>query len=287
MPKPSSPMDAHRGSGLSPSTKPGAEAPAGRLSVRGLVKGGIGFGIQMLVFWWLGAKAAEAEEKSRAKLMAQNVDPHVEALLALQAATAEQLTTENPSLPVYANVTADFDFTWTTSGIGGTPSDHSVQDIRFIGMAISRDKLQKEQLLKEEDTGGGQVTTHWATKRITYSIAIDFGETEEQHHGRELLHDAGQVARRGISARAVAEGTHWSGKELKGWEKRQDQERRKWAGPTLAEQRAYDERERWVLAYIEYTAFYGPDDQYAAALDYLKEIRARPRPVPEAPLWIR
>lgn len=283
-------MDAHRGSGLGASTKSSAQSPAAlRLSVRGLVKGGIGVGLQMLAFWWLGKKVAEAEEKSRANLLAKKVDPHVQALLALQAATAKQLTTENPSAPVYANVTADFDFTWTTSGIGGTPNDHSVQDILLIGMSISREKLQKEQLLKEEDSGGffGQVTTHWATKRITYSIQIDFGETEEEHHGRELLHDAAQVARRGLSARAVAEGTHWTGKELKAWEKREDEQRRKWEGPTLAEQRAYDERERWVLAYIEYTAFYGPDDQYAAGLEYLKEFRRRPRPMPQAPLPIR
>jgi len=288
MPKPSSTMDAHRGSGLGASTKSSVQSPAARrLSVGGLVKGGIGVGLQMLAFWWLGKKVAEAEEKSRANLLAKKVDPHVQALLALQAAMAEQLTTENPSAPAYANVTADFDFTWTTSGIGGTPSGHSVQGIRFIGMSISREKLQKEQLLKEEDSGGGQVTTHWATKRITYSIQIDFGETEEEHHGRELLHDAAQVARRGLSARAVSEGMHWTGQELKAWERWEDEQRRKWEGPTLAEQRAYDERERWVLAYIEYTAFYGPDYQYAAGLEYLKEIRRRPRPMPETPLSIR
>jgi hypothetical protein len=90
-----------------------------------------------------------------------------------------------------------------------------------------------------------------------------------------------------MSARAYAESTHWGGKDLKSWEKWQDEQRRNFGQPTLEEQRAYDARETWVLAYIEYTAFHGPDDQYADAVRYLQEIRRRPRPIPGAYLPIK
>jgi hypothetical protein len=105
-------------------------------------------------------------------------------------------------------------------------------------MTISREKINKEQLLKEDHEGSfvSQSTTYWATKRITYSIEIDFGDTEAEHHWRELVHDGAQVARRRLSARSVAEGPHWGGKELESWEKWEDEQRRKWDRPTLAEQ---------------------------------------------------
>jgi hypothetical protein len=273
--------------GKAPTT---AEAPTagvrGGLAVRGL-KIGAGLGIQTLVFWWLGKKSAEAEERNRATLLRNNVEPHVNKLLKAQSATALKLTAENPSAPVYANVTADFDYTWTVTGIAANKSIENVTDIRFQGMTISHDKLNKEQLLSEEDSGGGQVTTHWATRRITYSVQIDFGETEAEHHWRELLHDAGQTARRKVPARVVGEGQHWAGKDLKGWERRDDNERRKWGLATLEEQRAYEERELWVQAYIEYVAFIGPDDQYLPAIAYLKEIQARPKPVAGKPIRLR
>lgn len=266
---------------------PAAEgAAAGGLKVGGALKAGAGFGVQLLVFWWLGKKAAEAEQASRAKLLGEKVEPEVRKALTAQAATAWQLTTERPALPVYLNVTADFDYTWTRSGIGATPSEENVTDIRFISATVSRDNLNEQRVLSEEDDGGGQVETHWATRRITYSVPVDFGETEPEHHWRVVLADAAQVARAGKSARAVGEGTHWGGDE-KAWERHNDNERRKWGETTLAEQRAYDARELWVRAYVEYTAFYGPDDRYMAALEYLKEIQHRPRPVPGPVLYIK
>ena len=152
-------------------------------------------------------------------------------------------------------------------------------------MKISRNKLNEELALKEDEDNHplGQYTEYWVTKRIITSIEFDFGETEPEHNWRILVDDSARKARRGLSARSIAEGTHWGqlvGKDLNSEEKRKDEQRRKLDLPTLAEQRAYDERELWVLAYINYTAFYGPDEQYIAALRYYEEIKRRPRPIP-------
>ena len=276
--------------------KPGSVMPAGgvkppvslgkfavsnvrSLAVGTLVTAAVMAGFSLAWAWVTYEKnvGPSEEERRLAKLFAQKVAPGVNQALTLHAAQAEEMTNNAPEFPVYANVTVELEERWSESGVAGNPTDRVIMDARFIGLSVSFKKVSKEQ---EVDSYGG--STRYAIKRVTYPVEIDFGETKAERQWRQSLHQAGEVVRRGLSARSVAEGTHWGGNELTPWEKRQDEQRRNFGLPTLAEQRAYDERETWVLAYIEYTAFHGPDDQYADAVRYLDEIRRRPRPIPGA-----
>jgi Domain of unknown function (DUF4157) len=227
--------------------------------------------------WLTYEKNVESEEDRRLrKLLEDKVTPGVKRALEAHASEAVQMTTDRPEFPVYANVTVDLVKNWTESGIAGHPSDKVIVDASFVDLNVSFEKVSKEETRDSYHS----FSNYYATSRVTYSVEIDFGETKAEHQWRRVLHDVAGIARRNLSAESVAEHVHWTGIELTAAEKRDDEERRKWGYPTLAEQRAYDERELWVLAYIEYTAVHGPDNQYSAALGYLDKIRRRPRPIP-------
>jgi hypothetical protein len=59
-------------------------------------------------------------------------------------------------------------------------------------------------------------------------------------------------------------------------------ENQKWGLPTEADLLEMRDRELFVTAYIEYVAFYGPDEQYLPAIAYLRELEAaRTNPEPK------
>jgi len=285
MPPPGqSPMSAHEPFRM-PAQSPMSRTPAGTfaggmlksLAVDTLVGLVVINGLKLAWSWLTYEKNVESrEERQLRELFANKVAPGVKRALEAHASEALQMTTDRPEFPVYANVTVDLVKNWTESGIAGHPSDKEIVDASFIDLDVSFEKISKD----ETRDSSHFFSNYYATSRVTYSVEIDFGETKAERQGRTLLHHAGSVARRNLSAESVAEHTHWGGIERTPKEKHEDEERRKWNQPTLAEQRAYDERELWVLAYIEYTAMHGPDDQYSAALRYLEKIRRRPRPIP-------
>ena len=230
--------------------------------------------------WLTYEKNVESkEERKLRELFEKNITPAVTKALKDHEREAVQMTTNSPEFPVYANVTVDLDETWI---IAGATTDRSISDASFVDLGVSFKKVSRERTIGSKCEGfpSSQVKTCYATKRLTYSVEVDFGETEAEHQQRKLLHQASQAVKRGLSARSYGESTNWAGKDLTSGERKQDEERRKFGFWTLEEQRAYDERELWVLAYIEYTSFYGPDDQYADAKRYLEEIQRRPRPIP-------
>jgi hypothetical protein len=189
------------------------------------------------------------------------------------------MTKEHPEFPVYANITVELDESWTESGAAGVPSNRSITDARFVDLGVSFDNVSREKTLNIDSSMPllSNVKTYYATKSVAYSVKVDFGETEVEHRSRILFHWAEQAVKRGLSARSYAESTHFG--ELKGWELRGDVERERRGQWTLAEQREHEERLLWVQAYIEYTFFHGPDEQYTAALRYLEELRRRPHPI--------
>ena len=170
-----------------------------------------------LVWAWVTyEKNVESEEERRLrKLFGDKVTPGVKKALEVHAHEAEQMTNDSPEFPVYANVTVELEESWTESGIAGNPSEKNITNARFVDLGVSFKKVSKEETINTDNFG----TTYFATKLVTYSVEVDFGETEAEHHWRKLLHDATRVVRGGRSAESVAEHTQWGGTDLKAWEK--------------------------------------------------------------------
>lgn len=230
----------------------------------GFIKGGAFFVGQLVLFWWLGKKAAEEERENVTRLTATKIEPEVSKRLQAEAATAERLTANNPAFPVYANVTVDYDAEWTESGIGRNPSEEHVRDMRFVSLQVTQLNVEEErQLSHDKDTSWlTSVETHYVTRRRTYSFEIPFDETPEEHHARVVLHDAGAVAAQGISARRIGErieATHWPATR----------------GGQADLRRARRDREEWVRAYIHYAFSHGLRAQYDDAARYLQELETR------------
>ena len=277
-----------------PTTKPTATVPAvgvkppagfGKFAVgvgksfvvNTLVTAVIIGGIKLAWAWITREKNVRSDEERRlGKLFTEKVTPGVEAAMKTHARKAEEMTNNAPEFPVYANVTVDLKEEWWESGIAGNPTDRNLADASFVDLDVSFKKVSKEATVDSGRYGG----THYETKRVTYSVEIDFGETPAERHQRVLSHWAAEAINKGLTARLVAEGMHWGTKELTSQEKRDDEQRRNWGDDTLAEQRAYDEREQFVLAYIELAKHHSSDEQWADAWAYLSEIRRRPRPIP-------
>jgi len=245
-----------------------------------------------LSYAWLSyEKNVESrEERVLRELFERRVTPGMRKALAAHAHEAEQLTTRNPEFPIYANVTVDMDESYTSSGIAGVESGKAINDARFVCLDVSFKKISKDEVIHTDYSSPlfSGITTHYTTRRITYPVEINFGETPAQRRWRTLLHQAGQAAARHLSARAVAGHTHFGGGSLSAAEEREERRRARTGEPSLVEQKAREEQKLWVRAYIEYTALHGPDDLYADALKYLSELEnaEAPRrygPFPNAP----
>jgi hypothetical protein len=211
------------------------------------------------------------EELRLRKLLQENVEPGVRKALEVRAREAEQMTNENPELPVYANVTVDLTENWDSSGAAGVESDRSIIDAGFVDLALSFKKVSREETLSHYQGGSWGVVDHYAIKRLTYPVEVDFGETSDQRKRRMHLRQAGQAVARGESARTAA-GRHFDIDVSSIVDRREEERRAKYGEPSLGEQRDSEERKRWVQAYIDYTALRGPAELHADAVRYLEEL---------------
>ena len=249
-----------------------AEGKGPRISIRGVG----GFVITLAVFWWLGSRAEKAEAASLDKLMADKVEPKIQEAFKAKSAEAERINTQSPENKLHANITVDFDYQWDAMGIGGTPSREHVYDARFVSLELGWKKKSTTTIIRHDKRTSvlGSDTYHDATRRVTWSVELDFGETDKQL-GKYRAHQkmAADFARRGKSAREAAESQHFD----RGPDRplsRKDMENQKWGLPTEADLLEMRDRELFVTAYIEYVAFYGPDEQYLPAIAYLRELEA-------------
>ena len=256
-----------------------AEGKGPRISIRGVG----GFVITLAVFWWLGSRAEKAEAASLDKLMADTVEPKIQEAFKAKSAEAERINTQSPENKLHANITVDFDYQWDAMGIGGTPSREHVYDARFVSLELGWKKKSTTTIIRHDKRTSvlGSDTYHDATRRVTWSVELDFGETDKQRKYRAHQKMAADFARRGKSAREAAESQHFD----RGPDRplsRKDMENQKWGLPTEADLLEMRDRELFVTAYIEYVAFYGPDEQYLPAIAYLRELEAaRTNPEPK------
>ena len=265
--------------GVEPSTGPSlgefAVAAVKSIAVDTIVAAVVLEALHLAHAWLAYEKNVESEgERQFRELFEKNVTPGVEKALKVHAREAAQMTAQNPEFPVYANVTVELDESWTVSGIAGSESEKAVTNARFVDLGLSFKKVSKEETINTHSSSGffSDVTTHYATRRVTYPVEVSFAETPAQHQWRMFLHQAAQAAARHLSARAVAGHTHFGGGALSAAEEREERRRAKWGEPSLLEEHEREERKVWVRAYIEYTALHGPDDLYADALKYLAEL---------------
>jgi hypothetical protein len=162
------------GAGRTPLRLGGAGVGVGGRAIRL----GIGFGLQALLiafFWWVSKKAAKEEEKYRAKLIADKLDPAVGAALYDHSATIDSITARTPTKPLYANIEVDVDFRWEESGIAAarTGSEH-MTDVRFVRMAFSHKDIKGDREISIERWGFPltQTKSVFQTKRMTFSLQV-------------------------------------------------------------------------------------------------------------------
>jgi hypothetical protein len=221
---------------------------------------------------WLGYEKGGSSPKADAfrALQERNVEPAAKRALQEHAAEVRRLSGTSLA-PVYANITVDLDLSWDEDKGLVDDSAKDIDDVRFVDLQVSRDKLSKKQGIA---MSGGFGSRFQQTQRVTYSVELDLGEKPAQHRQRVYSRDAAEAARRGQSARSIAEATHWGG-DLTPGEKAEDLRGQRHGRGSLAKERVRQERREWVMAYVEYTAMHGPDDQYADALRYLRELEQR------------
>jgi hypothetical protein len=198
-----------------------------------------------------------------------------------RALEARRMTIEHPEHPVYAIVSYDLDYRWTgqsSAAIGVPAKDLRYVDARFGGVRLGYQRRVNETLI----SSAGDFTDRIDTRRVTISVELNpLGESSEMRHWRALVHDAGQAAEQGQSARAVAESSHRD-VPLTSADEREERRRAKLGLPSLRAERERKELMLWVSAYLEYTLLHGLDRQYDDALSYYRELEqaAAPARVP-------
>jgi hypothetical protein len=148
----------------------------------GSVVGLAGNVLASLALWWLSAKLAEWQERFIAARFADKVDPHVREAMVKLAPAAEKLTAEDPSQPVYTNITVEFKYGGWRGSVGGS---EAIYDVDFVGpVNVSRTKVATERTVRESSdctSGGGYGCAYSGVRRVTYSVEVKFDETEDQH----------------------------------------------------------------------------------------------------------
>jgi hypothetical protein len=273
--KPTTGGGARMGSG---SASEGGKMP--RFSLRGVG----GFIALTALFWWLGSRGDEAEAKSLDKIMSDKVEPKAQEAFKAKAAEAERVNREAPWFEQHAIITADFDYTWDSLGIGGTPTREHVYDARFVSLELGgKLKDSKTTVLRHDKHTplfSGD-TVHDATRRVTWSVALNFDESPEHRRYRSHQIHANQAIQKGWSARKAAEGQHFErGSEVLS---RKDLENQKFGLPTEADVREMLDREAFVRAYIEMIQYYDADELLRDARAYLAELEAQRTRDPYAP----
>jgi len=172
------------GGGVEPAT-PEAPVPEGTPRVPeipvggsgGLIKGGLKLGgniAVLVIMWWLGKKSAEAAQAHLQELVDTKLEPAIVKALIDKAAAIDALTAKDPSHPLYVNITADYDSTWTDSGIAHNEDTHEFTDVRLVDTVFSSAKLGWTSVIAKDDMTPlfSEVTTVWETKRVMFSILL-------------------------------------------------------------------------------------------------------------------
>ena len=248
---------------------------------------GIMFAVSLLIdgaIAWLTYEKNVGDPKVEAytQFLADKLSATLEKAVEPKMKPAREMTIARPDLKVYAVVTYDLDYRWSrdSSGAKGIPGpDLAYVDARLVELRLEYKKEANEELLSK--AGPGDWRDRVDTKRLTYSIELNpLGERAEMRHWRALLYDAGQVARRGLSARAVAESSHHD-VSLTPADEREERRRTKLGLPPLRAERERAERLLWVAAYIDYTSSAGLKKQYDEAVRYYTELEQRNREAAE------
>ncbi|MDX6655204.1 MAG: hypothetical protein QOH18_2874, partial [Solirubrobacterales bacterium] len=248
-------------------------------------------GLSLAYRWLTYEKNVESEEdRALREMFTKDVVPGVEHAFALHGAEAVEMTNASPEFTVYAVTTVDLVETWDSTGIGNNETGKSIKEARFVDLSFSFQKVEKEQVIDEDEftVPLSSYTKHYVTKRKTYSVVVDFGETPAQRQWRTFLHQASQAVSKGYTARSVAGGTHFGGDiHFTAPQEREERRRTKWREPVLLQDLTDAERRQWVRAYIEYTSLNGPDALLIDAIEYLKELEQPAKPAQSPYLWGR
>jgi hypothetical protein len=137
--------------------------------------------------------------------MADKVEPKIQEAFKAKSAEAERINTQSPENKLHANITVDFDYQWDAMGIGGTPSREHVYDARFVSLELGWKKKSTTTIIRHDKRTSvlGSDTYHDATRRVTWSVELDFGETDNQRKYRahqkmaRRLRPQGEVRARG------------------------------------------------------------------------------------------
>ena len=200
-----------------------------------------------------------------------------------QAMQARRMTIEHPEHPVYAIVSYDLDYRWTgqSSAANGVPGkDLRYVDARFGGLRLGYQRVAEETLISSAPSG--DFSYRIDTRRVTISVELNpLGESSELRRWRVLVHDAGEAAQRGQTARGVAESSHYD-PPFSPADEREERRRAKVGLPSLRAERERQERMMWVAAYLDYTGAHGLDRLYEDALAYYRELEQAAAP-PRSP----
>jgi hypothetical protein len=277
---------AETGPGKVGPTATGELPPTGELPVVrprftiGSVVGLAGNVLVSLALWWLSSKLAEWQERFIASQFAVKVDPHVREAMVKLAPTAEKLTAEDPSQPVYTIITVKFKYGGWRGSVGGS---EAIYDVDFVGpVDVSRTKVSKEHTVWETSDctkGGGFGCAYSGLRQVTYSVEVKFDETEDQHFWRMMAAQAAKDVKAGRSVRVQAELGDLEDLPQPG-KKRDD----RWVNQGVREHERKQKlayKIRWTKLYmqsaakrLEYAELYGD------ARRYLDELEGRAAPAP-------
>jgi hypothetical protein len=251
----------------------------------GSVVGLAGNVLATLVLWWVSSKLAAWQEQFVATQFATKVDPHVRDAMAKQAAVAEKLTAEDPSQPVYANVTVDIKYGNWSGSVGGSEAIYAVD---FVGpVTISRNKVSTEHIVSQTSdcvSGGGYGCANSGTRRVTYSVEVKFDETQEQHFWRLMASQAEKDVKAGRSVRVQAELGDFDDLQLG---KKRDS---RWENQGVREQQRKEKlayKIRWTRLYMQAAAKrFEYAELYREAKQYLDELQGKAAPVRQGPMTV-
>src|SRR5215211_6740580 len=260
----------------------GGKAP--RMTIRGVG----GFALTMAIFWWLGSRAEKAEAESLNEIMRQKVEPKVQEAFKAKSAEAERINQQLPETKLHAIITVDFDYNWVAMGIGGTPSREHVYDARFVSLSFANAMSKPKSTVLRHDKHTsllGSDTYHDATRQVTWSVELDFGETDQQRRYRAHLKSANEAIQKGWSARKAAESQHFDRGPDRSLS-RKDMENQKLGLPTEADLLEMVDRETFVRAYIEMVQYYDADELLRDARAYLAELEVERKRDRYAPRFV-
>jgi hypothetical protein len=153
-------------------TRLGIEASRFRTAGRLLAREAPGLLLQAILMY-LFPPEVHIHNEAYGELSSKKIDPALQRALKEQEAVFNKLAADDPAKTIWAIVTVESDY-WVDATSGGD-LEIALQDLKFIGMTLSREYLLVEG--KKFDVGKGRNVS----KTVTYSVPI-FGPAT---HGSE------------------------------------------------------------------------------------------------------